>query len=180
MRQKLFEIGIILLCYILQTTFIQSIALAGIVPNLMIIVPVLFGYMSGKYEGMFTGFVSGFLFDLFYRDVLGVNALLFMYLGYISGMLFFKDFYKDDIVFPIFVVGVGDVIYGFFSYVTYFLMRNRLDFMYYLLNIIIPEVVYTLFLTLLLYKIVYRIQNHLEYTKNRKERKYGSGTLGSC
>jgi len=179
-KRKVFEIGIILLCYILQTTFLKDIALAGISPNLMIIIPVLFGYISGKYEGMFVGFVSGILFDLFYRDVVGFNALIFMYIGYISGMLFFKDFYKDDIVFPLIVVSAGDFIYGFFSYVTYFLLKNRLDFSYYFLNIIVPEIVYTLFITILLYKIVLKINVYLEDKKNRKERRYGSGTLGSC
>ena len=59
MKRKVTELVIILLVYLIQGTFGRTIAIGGIVPNLLIILPVLFGFFKGKNEGMFVGFFAG-------------------------------------------------------------------------------------------------------------------------
>ena len=54
MKRKVTELVIILLVYLIQGTFGRTIAIGGIVPNLLIILPVLFGFFKGKNEGMFV------------------------------------------------------------------------------------------------------------------------------
>ena len=66
----------VLLCFLLQTTIFQGIALAGEVPNLILIVVVAVAYMRGRKEGMYVGFASGMLVDLIYGDLIGMNAVL--------------------------------------------------------------------------------------------------------
>ena len=62
MKRKVTELVIILLVYLIQGTFGRTIAIGGIVPNLLIILPVLFGFFKGKNEGMFVGFFAGIMY----------------------------------------------------------------------------------------------------------------------
>ena len=56
-RRKLFYILAILVCFILQTTVFQGLAIGSIVPNLLLIATISFGFMQGKVTGIWTGFL---------------------------------------------------------------------------------------------------------------------------
>ena len=66
MRRKLILAVLILLAFVLQGTVFQTLSIASIVPNLLLILTVSFGFMRGKKEGMFVGFFCGLLIDIFY------------------------------------------------------------------------------------------------------------------
>lgn len=171
MKRKIIQFVLIIVCFVLQSTFLKSIAFANVAPNLMIILPALFGFMGGKREGIYVGFFTGFMFDLFYCDVVGLNAFVFMFIGYFSG--FFKEHYnKEEMIIPLFLIMLGDFSYGFINYVFNFLLRNKLDIAYYMLNIILPEVVYTLFVTILIYKVVLYVDKLAGKKHERKVTKY--------
>ena len=65
MKRKVAEIILILLFYLIQVTFGNAIGIGGITPNLLIILPVLFGFFKGRNEGMLVGFLSGVMYDSF-------------------------------------------------------------------------------------------------------------------
>ena len=46
----------IIICFILQNTVFQALALASISPNLLVILTSSMGLMRGKKEGMLVGF----------------------------------------------------------------------------------------------------------------------------
>lgn len=56
MRRKIIEALLIIVCFILQCTVFQTLSLAGIVPNLLLIVTSSLGFMRGEKEGMAVGF----------------------------------------------------------------------------------------------------------------------------
>ncbi|MDO4452921.1 MAG: rod shape-determining protein MreD [Eubacteriales bacterium] len=164
MKRKITVILMIFFCFILQSTLFQQLAIASIAPNLLLIITVSFGFIRGKREGIWIGFLCGLLMDLSVGTMIGVNALFYTSIGYINGC-FYHIFYDDDIRMPIFFVAVSDLAYGIAVYATMFLLRGRIDFFYYLRRIIIPEVLYTLVITILLYKIIYRLNQWLEKTE---------------
>ena len=57
-------------------------------------------------------------------------------------------------------------------YVIMFLLRSRFDFVYYLLHIILPEIVYTIVVTLLLYPLILWINTRLERGELRSGKKF--------
>mgnify|MGYP000027243937 CR=1 FL=1 len=59
----------VVLCFILQCSVFNSLALGGIIPNLMIILTSSFGFMRGEKEGLLIGFFSGLLCDIFFGRV---------------------------------------------------------------------------------------------------------------
>ncbi len=159
--KRVVQILLIFICFLLQCTLFQSIAFAGIVPNLMVIVTSIYGFVEGRSDGMIAGFISGLLMDIFYADLLGVNMLIFLYIGYVNGVAN-RVFYPDDIKFPILFISLSDLAYLFLTYFFGFLLRARFDIGYYFLHVILPEAAYTIVVATIVYiplqRIIYRLK----------------------
>ena len=159
-KRKLFYILTVLICFILQTTVFQGLAIGSIVPNLLLIATISFGFMRGKTTGLWVGFFCGILKDLFYGNLLGFYALVYLCIGYGAGCCT-KIFYDEEIRVPMFLVAVGDLIYGLAVYGFQFLMRGRIEIFFYLRRIIIPEAIYTVLITVVLYKLLFILNKKL-------------------
>ena len=87
MKRKIGELILIIFFYLLQVTLGRVIAIGGIKPNLLIILPVLFGFLHGKNEGMYCMvFLPDFFMILFFSGLFGFTSLVFVYIGYCSGI----------------------------------------------------------------------------------------------
>ena len=169
MKRKIVIALMIIVCFLLQSTLFQSLSLASISPNLLIILTSAYGFMKGKKEGMAVGFFCGLLEDIFFGRLLGMHALIYRYIGYANGY-FNQIFYGEDIKLPIALISASELAYGLVTYLIMFLMRSRFDFFYYLKRIILPELLYTIIVTLFVYRIIYMIDQKLEKKKDLKER----------
>lgn len=173
MRRKITVLLIVLVCFLLQTTLFQSISFLTVAPNLLIIVTASFGFMRGKKEGMYIGLLCGLLIDIFYAQVLGGYALLYMYIGYANGF-FRKLFFPEDFKLPMVLIAASDFVYNFVIYFFLFLFRSRLDFPYYLSHVILPELVFTLLMMIVLYFIILKVNRHLEEIERKRAAKFVS------
>lgn len=160
MRRKIVLAVLILTAFLLQTTVFQFFTVASVAPNLLLLLTSSFGLMRGKKEGLWVGFFCGLAIDLFYGNLFGFYALLYMYMGYMSGF-FCKVFYDEDIKVPMVLIAVSDLVYSILVYVLQFLLRVRLDFGVYLKHIILPEMLYTMILSLVVYRLLFRINQKL-------------------
>lgn len=155
-------------------------ALANIMPNLLLILIVSSAYMRGRMDGMLIGFFSGLLADLFYGSymighytlsgeyvsysIIGIHALLYLLIGYFIG--YTHRFYSyDDYTLPLIITAVSSFVYKFIYYVIEFLLRGKLNFIFYLRRFILPEVIYTVAASVFLYKLLHIINHRL----NRKD-----------
>ena len=161
----------IFICFLLQCTVFRALAFGGIVPNLLIVLTASFGFMRGEKNGLLIGFFSGLLVDIFFGSVIGFYALIYMYIGYANGK-FSAIFYPEDIKLPMILISASDLISNLLVYLFRFLLRRRFAFRYYLLNIILPEWVYTILVTVFLYFILLRINQRLEKTEKRSASKF--------
>ena len=171
MRRYLTYFLIIAICFLLQTTVFKGLAFANITPNLMVIVVSAIGFMRGKKERLWVGFFCGLLIDIFFGFYLGIYALIYMYIGYING-LFQKRFYPDDIKLPMLLIGGSDIVYNLIVYIGMFLFRSRFAFGKYFVSIILPEFVYTMVITILLYYLLLKINQKLEAYEKRSAKKF--------
>ncbi len=158
---------IIVICFLLQTTVFHFLELSCVVPNLLLIVTMSFGLMRGRTEGMLVGFFSGLIIDIFFGSVLGPYAMIYMTMGYANGF-FHRIYYVEDVLLPMMMITLNDFLYNVIVYVFFFLFRNRLQFGDYLSQIILPEMIYTILITLFFYKILVRINLHLKKVKEAK------------
>jgi len=171
MKRGIIAALLILSCFILQSTFFRALDFGGIVPNLLVILTSSFGFMRGEKTGTVIGFFCGLLSDIFFGEVLGFYALILMYIGYMNGK-FSRIFYPEDIKLPAALIIASDALYGFVCYVLMFLMRGRLHVGYYFMNIILPEIVYTVIVTIILYPLILLIDRWLDNGERRSARKF--------
>lgn len=171
MKRKISVLLIIIVCFLLQSTLFQALAFASISPNLLIVVVSAFGFMRGKKEGMYIGFLCGLLCDIFYGEILGFYAFVYMCIGYANGF-FRKQFFPDDIKLPMILISVSDLLYNFVIYVFRFFFRSEFNFGYFLIHIMVPELVYTLLVTIALYFIILKINQRLEVQEKRGASKF--------
>lgn len=166
MRTKLSILGVVLLCLILQCSLMPAISIASITPNLMIVLVVSFGLMRGKRSGMLLGFLCGLLTDLMLGPIVGFRAFIYMFIGYLCGYCY-RIFYDDDVKMPVLLTAVGDLAYGILVYAAQFLLRGRVAFFFYLKRMILPEVIYTIILTLILYRLLLMLNRKLDQLDKR-------------
>lgn len=171
MKRGIVTALLIFLCFLLQCTVFRHLAFAGIVPNLLIVLTASFGFMRGERTGLLIGFFCGLLADIFFGSTIGFYALLYMYIGYMNGK-FCTIFYPQDIKLPVVLILGSDFMYGIISYVILFLLRGRFEFQYYFAHIILPEIVYTIAVTLFLYPLILWINTQLEKGEKRSAKKF--------
>jgi len=72
---------IFLILYFLQANFFSWYNIAGISPNLFIILSLFIGLFMGKRYGFLLGIILGILLDFFIGTKLGINAILMGIIG---------------------------------------------------------------------------------------------------
>lgn len=164
---------IIIFCFILQTSILPMILSSDITPNLMIIVTASYGFMFGDRKGMCIGLVCGLLSDIYFGPLIGFEAGVYASIGYFSGK-FQKILYVEDLAFPLSLIAVCDFVYGFLTFVFLFAMRNRLFMRAFLMQRMLPEMVYTLLAALPLYPLLRFLYNKYMRKKHHNPLEQGS------
>ena len=159
-QRKVVTLLLILICAILQGTLVKALSIGSISPNLLLILTISFGFMRGKKNGIWIGFCCGLLKDLLSDGLLGFYALVYLCIGYAAGCCC-KLFYDEELRVPIILTAAGDLVYGGLLYGMQYLMRGRVQFYYYFGRIIIPEMIYTVLMTVLLYRLLFNINKRL-------------------
>ena len=168
-KQILLNILLILLAFTVQNCVFPLLPFLAATPNLLLILTFSFGFIHGRNAGMFYGFLSGLLLDLFYSGPFGFYTLLFINIGYFNGICT-QYYYEDYINLPLLMSLVNELVYNLYIYVFRFLIRNRLDFLYYAKEIIIPELIFTVVTTLLIYRFFLSANRRLDELDNRRDR----------
>ena len=170
-RRLIFNFIFVLLSLILQTTVFRVLDFGGVVPNLLIIFTASTGFIRGDKSGLVVGFFCGILVDIFFGTYLGFFALIYMYLGFIVGKLH-PIFFSQNMSIPIVIITITDFLFGFICYVLMFLFRTKFDIGYYMMNIIIPEMVYTALIAILYYPLILRIHVKIDEIEERNAKKF--------
>ena len=165
-KRKAVTVLIILIMLVLQTTVFQALALADVVPNLLLVVTVCYAYLRGRTSGLITGFFCGLLMDMLYGTVVGLYAFIFMSIGFAVGFCQ-KIYFTDSLILPALLITGSDLVYGIYYYVVEFLMRGRINFGFCFLRVILPEMIYTALAGILLYRLLVALEQFL--TPQRKE-----------
>lgn len=171
MRKRLLSVSfyfIMYLCFLLQCTLFKRLSFGGISPNLLLITTTSIGFMRGEKQGLLAGFVSGLFVDIFFGDVIGLYAMIYMYIGYLNGK-FSRIFYPEDMKLPLALITLSDLSYGMICYIVLFLLRGRLNFPYFFFHIILPETVYTIVMSIIFYPILLTLYKRLNVDEDRSE-----------
>ena len=158
----------LLFCFLLQSTVMPAFSLAGVVPDLLMILVITVSYTKGRKAGMFTGLAAGLLTDAYFGEMLGLCALFYLCIGYAAG--YSHKVYDDrNYVIPVLLLIAGEFLYSFFYYVAYFLLRSRTEFGFYFIHLILPRIVYTVLIAVLLYPLFLGLHKLLLRIEQKEE-----------
>ena len=86
MRILFYAIWLLILA-VFQPTLARGIEICGIAPNLFLCFVIMCGFSRGKYEASVCGIIFGLAYDLLVGRIIGVSSLIYLYLGFGSGIL---------------------------------------------------------------------------------------------
>ena len=142
--------------YILQSNFFSWFTIAGVKPNLFIILVLFIGLFIGKSYGLTFGVLFGLLIDIFINKKIGVSAIMYGTLGIFGGILD-RNFSKDSKITIIGMVVVSTLIYELSCYII-----NSIIFSYvweikcFIIKMII-ELIYNSIITIIIYPLIQRV-----------------------
>lgn len=141
-----------LLTLIAQVSIVPRIAIAGIRPDLTILLVVIAGMRGGPITGTLVGFMIGLLQDLLAPETLGMNALAKSIIGWQVGKLSGQLAIEGP---PLYFGLVSAAVLA--HDVIYLLCLTRLDIGKFLLTFVthaIPDAIYTGIVALLMAMLV--------------------------
>lgn len=147
--------------YLLQSNFFSWFTIAGIKPNIFIILVMCVGLFAGKTTGSMLGILFGLLIDIFIGKKIGISGILLGSVGFIGGYLD-KDFSKDSKL-TIILMCVGVTI--FYELADYFILELIYKFeieLLPLIKVILIECLYNTILIIIFYPIIQKMGYRIE------------------
>lgn len=160
---------ILIVNFILQTTLFPLLAIRGIFPNTALIIVTSYALLRGSKEGAIAGGFTGLLMDIFFSRMIGFYTLLYLAIGLFFGRSQ-RNFYRENYLLPVIFCTISTVIYQAVIYITGFLFRGEGNIVHFLISILMPEIVYTAIVTILVYRILFAINEWLELKEKYKYR----------
>ena len=154
---KIVAVHILIICFafFVQTSILPLIPFFTSSPNLLLIITFSYGLLYGEDIGIITGVFCGLLSDMYFSGDFGFYILIYSVIGFFNGSLK-ESFVENSITFPMILSLLNGSVYNIYIYVTHFLIRKRFEIFYYMHSIIIPNILFTLIITVCLYKIFYK------------------------
>lgn len=154
---------LIFISYFLQSNFFNWFTIAGISPNLFVILIVFIGLFGNKFMGISYGILLGFFLDYLFRSKVGISAIALGLVG-VFAKIFDKNFSKDSRITIMLMISALTIFYEVFSYVaSYIIFSTNLEFLYFI-RILIVEVIYNVILTVILYPQMQKFGYYIENT----------------
>ncbi len=169
MRKKICTVIILLTVITLQTTLFHALSINNTTPNLFIITIVSISALMGRQDGLIYAIVFGLVQDIQFGVAIGFYVLIYAVIAYVSGYLY-RNYYTENIIIPLSVMGLSDFFYNVLIFIFTYLFRGRLDIGYYLAYIVAPEVTYTIFVGVFLYRIYIGYFHYLRAEPSKKRK----------
>lgn len=164
MKKTITNITIIatfLIIYLLQANFFTWFNIAGIKPNLFVILVLYIALFTNRSMGLTYGVIFGLILDLLIGRKIGVSAIMLGLIGLI-GTVFDKNFSKDSrMTIMIMVIGCT-IIYEIGTYIINYILQGTNVEMLSFAKILLVEVAYNTILTIILYPVIQKTGYNIE------------------
>jgi rod shape-determining protein MreD len=150
MRRWWTTVGALAIALLLQVTLAPYLAIAGVVPNFLVLVVITLSFVEGPSAGAVAGFAAGLLLDLLSSNPVGAWALVLSTAGYVAGMLQ-ENLFAEGWLAPVTVAVVAALLADFAYLIVLTVLGVGPDFWASLLRAVLPRAVYNAVLVLLAY-----------------------------
>ncbi len=164
MKKVLIHVSLIIafiVIYFLQTIFFNHFTIAGIMPNIFIILMLYIGLYMGRTLGTIYGIIYGIFLDIWIGKSIGLTSIALAIIGFISGM-FDKTLSKDNRMTVLLMGVVCTIIYETVLYfMQYMVFGINLEVLAFIKTLLI-EVVYNMLLIIILYPMMNKTGYEIE------------------
>lgn len=131
----------VLLLFLIQTTLREYIDIYGIAPNIVFVFAICYSMYNFPVRSAILCVISGLLIDLYGCKTLGINALIYMYIG-LAVSLFGSTLMKKNIWGVALGMIVISLIYQSIYMIVEYVVKADVSFWYGFLRIILPAALY--------------------------------------
>ncbi len=157
-----------LFIYFLHANFFTWFNIAGIMPNVFVILVLFIGLFANKIVGGIYGIIIGFFLDLVIGTRIGIYALGLGIVGFLAGA-FDKNFSKDSRITIMIMVLGATVMFEVLSYFLHYIFLDMNVEIWNFIKILTVETIFNLIITIIIYPLIqkcgYIIEN--EYKGNK-------------
>lgn len=139
--RKLVIFAILFFALVLENSLFNYLKIAGVKPDLLLLVVIFHALLNGPREGFFTGLAAGLLQDLRVGEMLGLFAISKAFTGYLFGLAG-RKIYRENLIVAFFCVVIGTFIHGSFVYLLTRAIPLPLSFWPLLTQKMLPEALY--------------------------------------
>lgn len=145
--------ALVVLSFIIQTSFFKFFNIFDIVPNLSLILVVIFSLMTDGITGGLLGLITGLMYDTMIYDVFGVYTLIYFFIGALIGT-YSDEMLRENYVAYTAVTALSTAAMHFLLYVILFFLRYRVGNADSILIKILIEIVFNTVLSIFVFKII--------------------------
>lgn len=131
----------VLILFLVQTTLGKYIDILGIAPNFVFVFAVCYSMYNFPVRSAILCVTAGLLLDLYGCKTVGVNALLYMYIG-LAVSLFGSSLMKKNIWAVVLGVIIVSALYQSVYLLFGYVLKSDVSFLYGFLRIVIPGTLY--------------------------------------
>lgn len=154
MRNRVILYAILIFVFVTaQVTFLNSLTIFGVSPNLVIILIVSVSLLEGKIDGAVVGFSAGLCLDAVIGIALGYHALVGMLLGIALGNIN-KRLFKENVFVMAFCTFVSTYVFESAIIFISFLLGLKIEYYKTLKTVILPESLVNCVLGIFIFVIV--------------------------
>lgn len=135
---------------VIQVAIAPHLAIAGIVPNLLLLVVLTLAFVQGAGSGLYGGFAAGLLLDLLGTGPVGAWALVLAVTGYGAGLVA-ANVFAEGWLLPVTVAGLASLLAESAHALYLAILGEGAAFWVSLAAKALPGAVYTTVLALLAY-----------------------------
>lgn len=164
MKKTLIYISLILVfifIYLLQSLFFVNFTIAGVQPNIIVILVLFIGLFMGRSRGIIYGVIYGILMDLWIGKNIGITSICLAIVGVIGGA-FDKNFSKDSRIVVLLIGAFCTLIYEVLLYIFQIIFFNVSVEIFPFLKIFVIEIIYNILIITIIYPIMKNVGYEVE------------------
>ncbi|MBR1472159.1 MAG: rod shape-determining protein MreD [Lachnospiraceae bacterium] len=170
LKEKVSAACMVCFCFLIQTSIFHVFSMQQPVPDLILICVCIYGWLRGEHSAMFCGFFGGLLIDIFFMDIIGFYALLYVYLGFLCGQMH-RFFDAHEYRIPMATLVTSHLLFLLVRFVLLDVLNGNFHIGYYLLARCLPEMLYTLLCGIALYPVLLFVEQRFVQASPKRKNK---------
>ena len=164
MKKTIINICLIIMSiiiYYLQANFFSWFNIAGIKPNIFIILVMFIGLFANQSMGTIYGMIIGIFLDFVIGSKVGITAISMGIIGFLAGIID-KNFSKDTRMTMIFIVLSSTIIFESIECIMKYILCGNIYNIISFLKVLSIETLYNIIITIILYPLIQKVGYYIE------------------